>query len=240
MKSQRFLAFAMAAGLLIAMPHLVLAQGGGAGSGSGAGGGGQGGGGSGLGGGGSGSSGGLATGANIASVSTGIGKAATSGAGSATSIPSDKNPFASTYVDYLSLGKSTNYSLTGSPAEYKGAGSFGKGIYTTTTTTSSSTGGSTSTKQAHGFNSLVPRSPTYSTVLSDTVPLVVRGTPELQNSVQAVLRNRANVNFTVTGTTVELTGQVSSDRERRTIEGMVRMTPGVRNVQNALQVALPK
>ncbi|MSQ93815.1 MAG: BON domain-containing protein [Gemmataceae bacterium] len=234
MQSRRFLALALTAGVLFTFsPKPVFGQGTGTGTGSGASTGGLGATGLGAGGGG-----------NIGAATSAI-KGATSGAGSATSIPSNTNPFATTYVDFMSLGKSTNYSMTGPPIQSSAGGTYGKGIYTTTTTTTSTTG-NTNSKQPTSFSTQGPRAPFYATVLADNIPLVVHKTSDLQNAVQAVLdrsnyiKDRAAVNFTVTGTTVELTGQVGTERERRTIEGMLRMTPGVRAVQNALEVVQAK
>src|SRR6516164_3935180 len=57
-----------------------------------------------------------------------------SGTGSATGIPSNSNSFVSTYGDYMSRGKPSQYATTFGP-QTKGTVTFGKGIYTTTATT---------------------------------------------------------------------------------------------------------
>ncbi len=171
-------------------------------------------------------------------------QATSSGTGSATGVPSNSNPFVSSYGDALSMGLPSKF-LTGSPA--KPTATFGQGIYTKTTTTTGSAAASTTASQAHGFSSTgTTRAPVYSTVLSDDLPLVVHKTSALQTSVQGIIdrstyiKNKSGITVTVTGNTVDLTGQVTTERERRTIEGMVRMTPGVRDVRNALQVVQAK
>ena len=167
-----------------------------------------------------------------------------SGVGTAKGIPSNTNPFVASYGDYFSLGDPRKYAK-GPPTTQ--TVTFGTGIYTPTTSTSGSQTATTATQQAHGFTTYgTVRNPAYATVLSDDIPLVVHTAPALQSTVRAVIdrstyiKSKGTVGVTVTGNTVELSGVVGSDRERRTIEGMVRMTPGVRDVQNLLQVAAPK
>jgi BON domain len=240
MKNRRFLSVILAAGVLIAFgPSFVMAQGTGTGTGTGTGSTGTGTG-TGLGGTGS-SSNTLGSGMTSSTGTTTTPKGPTSGTGSATSIPSSSNAFGPTYVDWMSLGNPKNYVTTGTPKPSTASGTYGKGIYTTTTSTSTSTAGG-STHQPTSVLSQGPRAPQYSTVLSDNLPIVVHATAELQTSVQAMIdrstyiKNRDGIKITVSGNTVELSGQVTSERERRTIEGMVRMTPGVRGVDNGLTV----
>ncbi len=163
-------------------------------------------------------------------------------AGSATSIPSNSNPFGSTYVDPLSLGQPSKYTdQVGSPAKY--TGTFGTGIYTTTKTTTT-TGKASSSTSATGFSTFgTPRAPVYMTALADDFPRVVHTPQKLQGDLQATIarssfiNNKQNIQIIVNGNTVELHGQVSTERERRLVQGMVSMTPGVREVVNQLVVA---
>ena len=169
-----------------------------------------------------------------------------SGNGTATGTPSDKNSFVNWYGDYLSMGQPSKY-INGPPQ--KATATFGKGIYTTTTTTTQGGGGRGGGTQqnATGFTTIgTPRAPAYSTRLSDDLPVISHSATELQNSVREMLdrsdfvKNKSGINVSVSGTTIELTGTVATDRERRIIEGMVRAEPGVRQVQNLLQVSPTK
>lgn len=51
----------------------------------------------------------------------------------------------------------------------------------------------------------------------------------------SALSQHGDVQVHVDGQTVVLSGEVADDRERRLVEGMVRLTPGVREVRNELQ-----
>ncbi len=122
-------------------------------------------------------------------------------------------------------------------------GIFGKTLYTATTTTAGGGGAGAAANQKVGFTTYgTPRSSVYSTVLADDLPLVVHKTDDLFVKVKAVidrssyLPSKGNIQISMEGTTVQLQGQVGSEKERRTAEGMVRMTPGVRVVENQLQV----
>jgi osmotically-inducible protein OsmY len=46
----------------------------------------------------------------------------------------------------------------------------------------------------------------------------------------------SDVQVHVDGQAVVLKGEVADDRERRLVEGMIRLTPGVREVRNELEV----
>jgi hypothetical protein len=170
----------------------------------------------------------------------------TSGAGSATTWPSNANPFVQTYIDPLSVGLPSKFATQVGIA--KPTGTFNKPLFTATTSTGTGAGTPTTTTQKMGFTTYgTPRAPLYATVLSDDVPLVQFRSEDIFNSVRGVIErstyvpSKANIQVTVQGTTVQLQGQVASDKERRLVEGMVRTTPGVRDVVNQLTVAgLPK
>jgi BON domain len=84
------------------------------------------------------------------------------------------------------------------------------------------------------------RRPAYIT----TVVFPVRPTPsgQMQSDLRGLLARSSalarlsNVHVHVDGQAVVLKGEVADDRERRLVEGMVRLTPGVREVLNELEV----
>ena len=51
-----------------------------------------------------------------------------------------------------------------------------------------------------------------------------------------MVKNPGGIAIEVEGGTVVLKGQVSDDDQRRLVEGMMRLTPGVRDVRNELKV----
>jgi hypothetical protein len=61
---------------------------------------------------------------------------------------------------------------------------------------------------------------------------------ELQGVVNrtSMVRQPANIRVEVAGNTVILRGRVADDDERRLVEGMVRLEPGVHEVRNELTV----
>jgi hypothetical protein len=85
------------------------------------------------------------------------------------------------------------------------------------------------------------RVPTYSAILgfSNASPV----SSGLQNNLQQMLSQSAalpsnrNIQIAMDGSTVVLQGWTADDHERRLAEGMVRLTPGVHDVRNELQVA---
>jgi hypothetical protein len=168
-------------------------------------------------------------------------KSATSGTGSATSTPSNANPLTPTYGDPLSMGKPANYGNNFGPLA-KPIVTFGKGIYSTTAG-AVPTSASTVTNPANGFTENgVYRNPPYATVLSSELPMVIHPASALQADVRSIIdrssfiRNPTAVHVRAGEGVVQLTGQVASEKERRLVEGMARMTPGVRDVQNNLQI----
>jgi osmotically-inducible protein OsmY len=90
-------------------------------------------------------------------------------------------------------------------------------------------------------NAYALRAPEYSTTIAfqQTQPL----TPvRVRTDVQAViartssLPSRANIQTVADGDAVVLRGSVASEHERRLAEAIARLTPGVFNVRNELQV----
>lgn len=170
-----------------------------------------------------------------------IGGGRTTGVGgTAVVIPTTSNPFVSTYANPYAAGlsgASTVFSYKPTPPAYK---PFGQPIWSTTTTTASASTGTNG--QATGFSTIgMIKAPSYVTVLSDDIPFVQHHAGQLQTQIQAALERSSflkekNVTVQVDGDTVILLGTAASERERRLIEGMVRLTPGVRNVDNQLDV----
>jgi hypothetical protein len=199
------------------------------------------------------SSGGGSTSTSSSTVSAAIGQglvtsattiAATSGTPSATSIPSNSNYLGSSYVNYFTLGLPQNYqSKFGAQNVTPNiTGTFGKYIYVANPSNTAGTASTTAT-QGIGFTTFgQPRAPAYSTAFAETFPIV---RPEL-TQVQAeasdaiarssMLKNKSTIQVAMNGPVVLLTGAVGSETERATAEGMVRMTPGVTEVQNNLVV----
>lgn len=231
MKSHRLLLLAFATSLLLALsPRVVLAQTAGGPTGGGPTGGGPTGG----------SPGGTGTPSTTTTIVTSVPIVTpSSGNGSATGIPSNSNPFVSTYGDYLSRGKPSQYATTFGP-QTKGTVTFGKGIYTTTATTTSA-GAPSAATQANGFTTVgTVRNPQYITTISDEVPLVVHRAEAVQAELRDVIdrssfvKSKRTIQINVSGNTVHLVGQVATEKEYRLVEGMIRTTPGVAGVRDVL------
>lgn len=180
--------------------------------------------------------------------------------GSLTTVPSSANPFGPSYNSPLGIGLPANFNTTpvtgnfGNRTAGKG-GSFGQPLYGKTTANAGAAGfgtagtaglGTTGTAAGGagtGFTTVgVRRAPQYTTGLSEDLPTIAHPPARLRQDVQAVVarsaavRSRDTVAVEVAGGTVVLRGQVASPRERRLVEAMIRLTPGVRDVQNELQV----
>ena len=84
------------------------------------------------------------------------------------------------------------------------------------------------------------------TVLSDDISFVSHNPSKLQETLLAslasapFLQGKKGIFVAVDGSTVFLKGNVTDAKERRVIEGLVRITPGVRNVVNELVAANTK
>jgi hypothetical protein len=179
--------------------------------------------------------------------------------GSATQVPVSANPFLATYVNPYSAGLvSTSGATTSTKA-------FGQPVYALFSTATSSgntgtfsggtggasggTGGVVASTAINGglgfgYNTYGQgRTYAYAAVPGETVPMVFHSNPQLQSSVSDVLlrstsfKALAPLNVSVNESTVTLAGTVASAKEKRIVEGMVRMTPGVRAVVNNLQVS---
>ena len=97
---------------------------------------------------------------------------------------------------------------------------------------------------ATGFTSVGQRkAPGYVTTVGDDVPLIRHIPARLRSEVEQVLARSSSLKSKGTiavnveeGGVAVLTGRVMTARERGLAEALVRMTPGVQNVQNNLQV----
>jgi hypothetical protein len=170
--------------------------------------------------------------------------AANGGTPTATGIPSTSNYLGSAYVNYFSLGLPQNYQNSFGAKNTSGnlTGTFGKYIYVPNPAAATAPTTSVS-NQGTGFGTFgQPRAPVYSTALAETFPVVQPQLSWVQNDVRntiassSMLKNRASIQTDMKGAIVLLNGVVGSETERATAEGMVRMTPGVQDVQNNLVV----
>jgi osmotically-inducible protein OsmY len=122
---------------------------------------------------------------------------------------------------------------------------FGQPLYGTTTTTTVST--SATSTAGTGFNTFGLRKvQPYITSLSEDIPYVTHDSSQLRSDLQSVilrssyLKNRQNIVVTVEQNKVVLRGSVPSQREKALAEAMVRLTPGVREVENLLEAPADK
>jgi hypothetical protein len=163
------------------------------------------------------------------------------GTSGTTSIPVASDPFSTFYVNPYStglIGTTTNSSNT-----------FGQPIYPVPalpTVTAANTATITTSKAgaATGYTSVgARRTPAYITAASETLPLVRHDPAKLQFELQQILarssvlksKDRIRVEI-MDGAVARLTGIVASAHDQRIAEGLVRLTPGVQNVKNDLQV----
>ena len=86
----------------------------------------------------------------------------------------------------------------------------------------------------------LPRQISYSATLNFKAPIATM--PQVATGLRAtldrstMLGNPRGVGLTMDGNVVVLRGNVATDDELRLVEGMVRLTPGVRDVRNELKV----
>jgi hypothetical protein len=89
----------------------------------------------------------------------------------------------------------------------------------------------------------LPRQISYTATLSFKAPVAT--VPQMATDLRAtldrstMLGNPRGVTLAMDGGVVVLSGNVASDDEVRLVEGMVRLTPGVRDVRNELKVGPP-
>jgi osmotically-inducible protein OsmY len=187
----------------------------------------------------SGTSAGLGSNSNSGNSMTG---SSTTGTTTVSTVVSTSNLFRSHFANPMSAGLPSGTRQSG----------FGSPLYSTTTTgTTGNTGpGGTAninsrtnstTGSVFGASSVgVRRAPAYSTSLgfeykqesSDAVLAKVMET--LANASR--LPNRKNIVVVLDGNTFVLQGTAANDHERRLTEALVRLTPGVREIRNEIEV----
>jgi osmotically-inducible protein OsmY len=132
------------------------------------------------------------------------------------------------------------------------SGNFGQTLYANVSTGNTSNTAATvsSAKVPSNYNSIgMKRDLPYTTVMGPSM-----GGPSAQYranngqvraSLQGVVAQSSrlsanrNINITMDGNTVVLKGFVDTPRDSRIAEGLARVTPGVRDVRNELQVKNP-
>ena len=101
-------------------------------------------------------------------------------------------------------------------------------------------GGFGNTANQSGIVIPLPRQIAYTATLSFKAPVATM--PQVATDLRAtidrstMLANPRGVGLAMDGNVVVLSGSVASDDEVRLVEGMVRLTPGVRDVRNELKV----
>lgn len=167
-------------------------------------------------------------------------------AGTAAAVsPTTINPYYAYYVNFYGLGLKPSTTNGVPPLTNNG---FGKPIFAVATTGTGALGnlGGLNTNSGFGFTTFgMPRGPSFVTTLHNKVPLVAYVPAQLQADLKQSLENagyigskRLNVAYSSTGAII-LQGQVQDAEERRLVEGMMWLTPGVRNVQNELTFPTP-
>jgi osmotically-inducible protein OsmY len=161
---------------------------------------------------------------------------------SANSVPSQYDPFRTTYVNPYAAEQTVIGSLA--TGRSKNA-SFGQPLYFSTTTQSqSNVANNSANQQQNGFTTLnMKKAPSYITALhEDLTSRPLYNSAVVQRELQSRfdrsnrLKGKAQVQVTVEGPIVVLTGQAATERDRRLAEALVRMEPGVQSVDNRLAV----
>jgi len=171
--------------------------------------------------------------------------------GTSTPVPASYNTWGPYYLNPYQPGLGS--SLTGSQSSRTSTntgGPFGQPLYAlqTATTTTTATGTTANTQtQGTGFSTVgMSKAPPYVTALSDDFAVSRPSGNQLQRQLVALLdrtsalRGQGTIDITVKGSEVILKGQVNKDLLRGLAEGLVRMTPGVSDVRNELQVTAVK
>ena len=165
--------------------------------------------------------------------------------GTTIQVPTSANPFIGTYVNPISAGM---LNTSGAATSTKAFGQPVFNVYSTatsgTTGTTGISGGVGGTSTNFGFNTFgMARTPTYAAVPGETMPLIVHANPELRATVvdvlgrATVLQSVAPLKVRVDNATVFVDGTVATAKQKRLIEGMIRLTPGVRDVVNNVEIS---
>jgi BON domain-containing protein len=159
---------------------------------------------------------------------------------------SQTNFLASSYANPLYPGRPGSTNIAPAAGGF-GQPSFGNVNTGGTTTTSGgiggrggALGGTASVSTSYGPVGAVVSPISFAAQLRFPAPPIQ--SPQLQADLQglieraAIIRQPGNVRIEVNGNTVILRGRAADDEERRLIEGMVRLEPGVHEVVNQLTV----
>jgi hypothetical protein len=159
----------------------------------------------------------------------------TAGSGASTS-GSSSNPFAANTGANAgattNTGRNTGNTATGQNSPFGTQNPFSSQNRNNTTT-------GTGTNNS-GVVVPLPRQIAYTATLNFKAPAVT--TPQMQTNLRAslerstMLSNPKGIELTMDGPVVVLKGNVVSEDEQRLVEGMIRLTPGVRDVRNELKV----
>ena len=181
-------------------------------------------------------------------VATGFGTQSTAGmtttGSTSTSAPTAANLLQKTYVNPYAQGVAAG-NTTGSTTATKAFGT--PVLFVATTTAKYNTGSSTiatvNSNSGQGFTTLTePKSIPYSTSLSEDVPYVAHVPSAMQTKLAGVLArstmlaDRGQMRVDVEGNVIVLSGSAKTANQRRLAEYLVRMEPGVTEVQNRIQV----
>ncbi|CAN5519555.1 hypothetical protein BH11PLA2_BH11PLA2_20190 [soil metagenome] len=197
------------------------------------------------------------------SSSGGSNRSATAGGSRSTTGTTNRSSTGTTGSSYGSTGSSTGTTAgrsgtTGSTGSGITGTAIGQGFGGTTGTTGGRTGttgttggfGSTNNRNTGSFGmsgnqqqaGVIVQQPTpirYAVSVRFPTPAIVPGKmhSDLRESIgrSTFIANPGNVNIAMEGPVVVLRGKVKDEEEARTAEGIVRLTPGVREVRNELE-----
>jgi osmotically-inducible protein OsmY len=149
------------------------------------------------------------------------------------------NPLAMGYASATSSALGSKYART-----FPVTLSFGQALYTPTVTSSATLGstalGNTANRYPGASSVGMRRAPGYLTELAFDMPArptIAAVRSDLQSVIDRSSRlpSRGNIQVLSEGDTIVLRGQVGSERERRLAEGLLRLSPGVRQIRNELR-----
>ncbi len=162
------------------------------------------------------------------------------GAGSSSQGISSSNPFASNYINLMTLGLPSGASKP----------RFGSPMYNITTSTAqganrggtATISGSTNVQSFPGASSVgVRRTPAYATTIGFEYASPSPGSMQAkaQDAIAKAskqLKSNDSIQVAMDGDTLVLRGTAANANERRLAEALVRLTPGIYDVRNELEV----
>jgi hypothetical protein len=153
--------------------------------------------------------------------------------------PAISNPYRLTYANPLGIG------MVGTTNAVAPRAAFGQPLFGPTAATNIGVidAATATVTNGVGFNTLgMRKAPQYVTTLADDFPLVQHAPGQLERDVRELLlrssslKSRGSIIVSVDGPVVILRGTALSSRDRRLAEALVRLTPGVRDVVNEIEV----